>query len=268
MGQSAYLSFCHSLVGSRIACVLILAVSALASCAPSQVSLAPSLSLTDLSGDTRIGIAPGARSADLESAGANDAELSVGFEAMAKWESRRLSIESAWFDYAGDGLLTAALGSGGSLLPVGSAVDTDVSLAAHRALFFFEFLPHDRIQVGVGGGLMYCDYASSFSSGIQRVSYEQQTLVPVVSAEAMIRVLGADVAARFAGSDFAVDAVDVAYSQIDLIVRREIWGREQGARIGWLLQYRLLDWRHDSSATDSESDVSISGFGAGISVSN
>lgn len=139
--------------------LLALAASlTLASCGAPGASVTPFIASVGIDGDLAVGDGAGVTVAsNFDDLGLDDNEAVVGGVVRLNFAGAELSVAGYGVDFSGTGTATGDFEYQGSTISAGTDVATDLRLDTARALFTWDIIPLDGLDVGLGVGATLMD---------------------------------------------------------------------------------------------------------------
>jgi hypothetical protein len=236
---------------------LTLLVLASACSAPSA-RIAPRYGTFDVSGD--FGIATGAiadvPTSDLETAGITEDDGYFGLKAEVDLGSPVITVSSQLTDHSGSGTLENDLGSGGDLIPGGTAVDNDVSFGLHQVALTFDVVPGDTVDLGLGLGVTLADMSAEMTDGVETITADRELYIPTLALRGRVALGPVEAGAMVSYMAVDLDGDELGFLDYEVEATYHLFGGEDrlGAAIG--AGYRVveleLDFEDDGDSVEAD----------------
>lgn len=138
--------------------IALIAAVALPSCGAPSASVTPFIASVGIDGDLAVGDGAGTSVAsNFDDLGLNDNEAVVGGIVRLNFAGAELSVAGYGVDFSGTGTATGDFEYQGSVISAGTDVASDISLDTARALFTWDIIPLDGLDLGLGFGVTLLD---------------------------------------------------------------------------------------------------------------
>ena len=157
------------------------ALITLTACGAPSASVTPFIASVGINGDLAVGDGAGTSVAStFDDLGLDDNEAVVGGLVRLNFAGAELSIAGYGVDFAGTGTATGDFEFQGSVISAGTNVASDVRLNTARALFTWDIIPLDGLDLGIGFGATLLDLDLSLRElGGAGTSIQSEELIPV-----------------------------------------------------------------------------------------
>lgn len=235
---------------------------------PSLVAI-PRYGGLDISGDVLV-------SANSASVGSDVGEL--GFEDDSSvfqprldfaWGPAHVAASAYWAEYEGTGTAESQLDLGGVVISAGEQVESSLELTSANVVATFDLVPTDIIDVGIGLGARYIDFAGnvrSLSSGNSIASAEVIAL-PVAAARVAVALGPFEVSAVGSGLTGSYSGIDATVLDVD-VMGEYTFERFLGFHGSLVVGYRYITIEVDytDQGSDVEADLDFSGPYVGLAL--
>lgn len=208
---------------------------------------------------------------DLDSVGIDGSEGALGLRADFDWLLPHLTVttqQKAKWD--GSGTLDADISEGGVTIPAGTAVNSELEFAVHKAVVTFDLMPTQTFELGLGLGVSALDFDATVRDpgSNAKVHTDEMVPLPVLAARAGVDVWRFDLEALVAGIAYNSGGDDIQYLDFDFNARLDLFG--MGVARGELVigyRYIEVDAKYENSNDDIHADLEFTGpyFGLGVS---
>ena len=161
--------------------IALTAPLALAACGAPSASITPFIASVGIDGDLGVGDGAGTSVASsFNDLGLDDNEAVVGGLGRLNFAGAELSISGYGVDFEGTGTATGNFEYQGSVISAGTNVASDIQLDTARALFTWDIIPLDGLDLGLGFGatLLDLDFRLQEIGGAGTL-IESEELIPV-----------------------------------------------------------------------------------------
>ena len=230
----------------------------LAGCSAPHVGARAGVGFTELDGDVGIQSGDVASTNSTEDLGLDDDEPFPFAGADFRWGSPHLTVGYGRAGFSGTGTASAEISQGGTTIPVGALVDSELDVGVGSALVTFDLVPTEAFEAGIGLGLASLDLdgeVREIATG-ESVAGSQVFVMPVLAARAGARFGPFQVEALASGTrlDFEGDTLD--YYDLDLNARYDLF---RGAWLGAGWREVGADVEFDDDGADVEVDLRLRG---------
>ena len=257
----------------RILAPLTIALSfgGLASCSLPQLDIMPRYGQLTLDGEVGVSATGVTARANTDDMALGDDEEVYGLRADFKLGSPHLVVMGQESSHDGTGTLTAELSQGGITIPLGATVASDLDVGLFSGVLFFDILPGDFWELGLGFGAGMIDLDATFEEvgGLGGIITTDETFyVPLVAVDAGLQFGNLELAALVQGMELIYQGDGGRYVDSDAFLRWRFLGGSKHLRVSLVGGYRyiLLDVVYEDGSTDVEVDVSLSGPYAGLEI--
>jgi hypothetical protein len=169
--------------------------------------------------------------------------------------------------FSGNGTLSTDITQGGTTIPAGTAVSSDVRMDVGTLIWTFDFVPTDTVELGLGAGVQLLDFNGKITDGADTVSLDQVVPVPVLAARAGVAFGPFDVSALLSGIQVKEGGDEGTLFDADVMGRWRFFGGVAGhlafsAVLGWHKSDVKLDYTDSSDHVDA--DLNVSGLYYGL----
>jgi hypothetical protein len=247
----------------RLAIAVLVSVAA-AACSAPELVIQPDYALTSPSGHIKLagnGVNTGSNS--LDSLGIKDSEGTFGLRADFDWILPHVTVTTQKTSYDGDGKLTADVSSGGTVIPAGTNVKSELDLGLTKGVVTFDIMPTQAFELGIGLGLAAVDFKASVKDPgtNNKIDTDETVPVPLLALRAGATIWRFAVEGLLAGVSYNTGGDKLDYVDLDLGARLNIFG-ESGRRSGsFAFGYRYvgLDAKYSSGGTNVDGNMTFSG---------
>lgn len=180
----------------------------------------------------------------------------------------RLIASAIDVDSEGAATLSSAIQMGGTTIPAGTAVGSDLELTQVDALLLFDLVPTATLDLALGLGVSVLDFDQSVSSGPMRVRAAETVPVPVLAAQAAMRWGAFELQGLGSGVAYDGGSDRLSYWSADVFAR---WTFAAGEplRASLALGYRAIgiDAEYSSGGTQYSIDERLDGPWVGLELS-
>jgi hypothetical protein len=199
--------------------------------------------------------------------GMNDSESEFGARADLSFGAGKWTFAWSPASFSGDGTLSTDITQGGTTIPAGTAVSSDVKMNVGTLLWTFDFVPTDTVELGLGAGLQVLDFDGNVSDGVDTVSLNQTVPVPVLAGRAGISFGPFDVSVLLSGIQIKESGDEGRLFDADVMGRWRFFGGVAGhlafsAVLGWHKSDVKLDYTDSNDHVDA--DLNVSGLYYGL----
>jgi hypothetical protein len=136
----------------------LIASVTLPSCGAPSASVTPFIASVGIDGDLAVGDGAGTSVAStFQDLGLDDNEAVVGGIVRLNFAGAELSVAGYGVDFSGTGTATGDFEYQGSVISAGTDLASDISLDTARALFTWDIIPLDGLDLGLGFGATLLD---------------------------------------------------------------------------------------------------------------
>ena len=244
----------------------------LTACSTPRLDVTPRWGTFDVDGS--LGISSGAvtAKADLESAGLQQDDSVVGARVDFDWGGSHVMVSGQQSEHGGDGTLDATLSSGGTTITAGTDVQSELDLGIYSAVYTFDFIPTDLIEVGLGLGVSYLDVTSSFTDSTtnETIDGDESLPIPVLAARLGTRIWRLDASLQAQGIAAEIDNDEILYVDLDLMAKLRLLGGEDHLAGHLTAGYRWVDLELEYENDDGDhvdGDATFAGPYIGLTLS-
>jgi len=238
------------------------AVLALQGCALPGLAVEPRYGPVNLSGD--LGVAATGVSADnsVEDLGLGDDDGTPGLRADFDWGSPHLVMILRKSTHDGSGTLSADIEQGGTTIPAGTDVVSDLDLGLNTFYLTVDVVPGEpELGVGLGVSLARVDWLASDTSGAATIDVDETLPLPFLAARARFPAGRVEFEGLLGFLGVTVLEQRYTYVDLDLSGRLRLFGEGHRAA-GWVvlgLRYTHLDVEFDAGDDRAALDLDLSG---------
>ncbi len=168
--------------------IALLASVTLPSCGAPSASVTPFIASVGIDGDLAVGDGAGTSVAsNFDDLGLGDNEAVVGGVVRLNFAGAELSVAGYGVDFSGTGTATGDFEYQGSVISAGTDVASDISLDTARALFTWDIIPLDGLDLGLGFGATLLDLdlrLQEIGGAGTTITSEELIPVPLLAARA------------------------------------------------------------------------------------
>jgi hypothetical protein len=251
----------------------LLLLSGLAtSCAIPSLEVAPRYAQLSLDGHAGLETGGIGGSADLDQAGLDDSDGTVGARVDLKFGAPHLVVMGQLPSYRGRGDLDVTVSDGTNTIMGGTQVDSQIDLAMYDAALLFDLFPGDTIEIAIGFGAAYLDVDLAFTEvggSMTEVSSQESLPVPMLAAGASVWIGPVEVSAFAGGLSLSYGGDEITYLDADVNARWKLFGGSELLRGSLVLGYRHtgLDLQYEDSSSNVDVDLAVSGPYVGFELS-
>lgn len=187
-------------------------------------------------------------------------ESSPGARADLTFAIQHLTLSTEGAEWSGSGLAT---GFGA----ITGAVDSELDVAIHRALFTFDVLPIPMVELGLGLGASVIDIRSTVTETVGANSEEIDEVfpIPVLVARLGVDVWRLEFEALVSGFSVRYDGDKAAYFDTELAARMRLFNLGPVDAL-LSLGYRRIDLaaEYEDAGDSAELDLTLDGFMLGL----
>lgn len=243
----------------------------LAACATPSLDATPRYGLMSLDGEVQTDASPGAEPNSFDQLGLDDDEDTPGASLDLKWGMPHLSISTQSTNFTGSGTVTSELEIGGDTITVGSDVDSDIDLGITSALLTWDLAPTDRVEAGLGFGLVLLDLDLHFreQSTSNTVESQETIPVPVLAGRLGLRAGPFEVVGTLSGLDVEIDDDSATFVDLDVSGKYHLAGGSDRLNAWLVLGYRAtdLELEYTEDGDDVATDLEVTGPYLGLTFS-
>lgn len=171
--------------------------------------------------------------------------------------------------FSGDGTLNADISEGGTTIPAGSNVFTDLKMDMGSVIWTHDFIPGSAFELGLGVGAHWVDFNSTITDGVDTLTFDQSIPVPVIALRGGAVFGSFDVSALLSGIQVKTGGDEASLFDADLMARWRFFGGIAGELsgallLGWHMSDAEVDYTDSGDHVDANFDVS--GVYYGLSV--
>lgn len=168
--------------------IALIASVTLPSCGAPSASVTPFIASVGIDGDLAVGDGAGTSVAsNFDDLGLGDNEAVVGGVVRLNFAGAELSVAGYGVDFSGTGTATGDFEYQGSVISAGTDVASDISLDTARALFTWDIIPLDGLDLGLGFGATLLDLdlrLQEIGGAGTTITSEELIPVPLLAARA------------------------------------------------------------------------------------
>ncbi|HKC52764.1 MAG TPA: hypothetical protein VKF60_18390 [Myxococcota bacterium] len=171
--------------------------------------------------------------------------------------------------FSGNGTLNGDVSQGGTTIPAGTAVATDLKMDVGSAIWTHDFVPGDAFELGLGLGVHWVDFHSTMTDGTNTETFDQVAPIPVLALRGGAAFGPFDVSALVSGIKAKASGDEFTFLDTDLMGRWHFFGGVAGALsgaliLGWHRTDVELDYTDSSDHIDA--NFNVSGLYYGLSI--
>ena len=243
----------------------------LAACSAPRLDVTPRFGTFDIEGKAVISDSGSSAKADLETAGLEKDDSVFGLRADFDWGPSHVMVSGQETTHDGSGTLETTFTSGGTTIPAGADVESDLDLGLYTGAYTFDFFPTDLFELGLGLGLTYVDVNASFQdqgTG-ETVETDEQIPVPVLAARLGTRIWRLDASLQASGLTWSYQGDDIYLLDLDLMAKLRLFGGDEHLAGHLTAGYRWVDLELDYEDGDDsvETDATFQGPYLGLTLS-
>ena len=194
----------------------------------------------------------------MEGLGLDAEERIPGAVVDFQWGGPHISVSTQTGDWSGSGTLNAEFSDGTVTIPIGTAVDSDLTMAVHGAVITWDFLPGNS-ELGFGFGVNALDLQGSFTSQStsDRIDFDELVPIPAIAVRANVQVGAFELGGHAAGFQIDYDGDEAQYIDIDVNGRYHFIGGNSRASGSVMVGYRSLQLEVDYSDGTENVDLDL-----------
>jgi hypothetical protein len=234
-----------------------------ASCAVPSADIIPRYGQFDLDG--HFGVNAGGTTNgvnDLASAGFGDDDGFFGLRADLDFGSPMVTLSSQVTSHKGSGVTTEGLDTADGSIGPGTNVYSDMDFGLHQAMFTFDVVPTDSVDVGIGLGFAYINVdATMMDMGAGQVSVDESIVIPQLAIHAGVDLGDFEAVGLLSGFDLSSSGDQVTFIDLDLLARYRLIGgddRVEGS-IGFGYRATTLDLKYEDDGDDIDAEFRFQG---------
>ncbi len=249
---------------------LLAGLSSLAACSAPRFDVIPRVQEAKLGGTigattTGMSVTSNDVANDL---GLNQTESEFGARADLAFGAGKWTFAWSPASFSGNGTLNVDVTNGGVTIPAGTAVASDVKMNVGSAIWTFDFVPGDTVELGLGLGVHALDFSGTVTDGTDTVHLSKTLPVPVLAGRAGVAFGPFDVSALVSGLHVATGGDSATFMDTDLMGRWRFFGGVDGHLsgalvVGWHKTDVKIDYTDSSDQVNA--DLNVSGIYYGLS---
>jgi len=250
---------------------LVCVIAGLGACSAPQLDVIPRVQQASLSGTIGEDTS-GTPVADIDVAddlGLGDTSTEFGARADLSFGAGKWTFAYSPASFSGDGTLTGDITHGGVTIPAGTPVSSDVQMDVGSAIWTYDFVPSETVELGLGLGVHAIDFKGTVTDGIDTVKLDQTVPVPVLAARAGVAFGQFDISALLSGLQVKDGSDEATFYDSDVMGRWHFLGGNSGhLSIALVLGWHRTDVKLDyTDSTDRvNADLSVTGIYYGLSI--
>jgi len=248
--------------------IALIASVALPSCGAPSASVTPFIASVGIGGDLAVGDGAGTSVAsNFDDLGLDDNEAVVGGIVRLNFGGAELSLSGYGVDFSGTGTATGDFEYQGSVISAGTDVDSDISLDTARALFTWDIIPLDGLDLGLGFGATLLDLdlrLQEIGGAGTTISSEELIPVPLLAARAAWTWGLVDLRADAGGLVIEYDESEVSIFDIGVSASVDLFGNGNLV-VGYKTMKIDAEYSDDDALIDT--DLDLDGYYMGVQFS-
>ena len=255
---------------ARTTALFVAFFSLLAACSTPRVDVIPRVQHASLGGSFAANASGvGSASNDVEDLGLGESSDEFGGRVDLVLGGSTFTFAYSPASFSGNGTLNADISEGGTTIPAGSNVATDLKLDMGSVIWTHDFVPGDAFELGLGLGAHWIDFHSTMTDGVNTLNFEQSVPVPVLALRGGAAFGPVDVSALLSGIQLKTGGDEATLFDADLMARWRFYGGIAGELsgalvLGWRLSDAEVDYTDSSDHIDANFDVSGVYYGLSI----
>jgi hypothetical protein len=248
--------------------IALIASATLPSCGAPSASVTPFIASVGIDGDLAVGDGAGTSVAsNFDDLGLDDNEAVVGGIVRLNFAGAELSLAGYGVDFSGTGTATGDFEYQGSVISAGTDVASDISLDTARALFTWDIIPLDGLDLGLGFGATLLDLdlrLQEIGGAGTTITSEELIPVPLLAARAAWTWGLVDLRADAGGLVIEYDESEASIFDIGVSASVDLFG------VGDLVVgYKTMKIDAEYSDNDAliDTDLDLDGYYMGVQFS-
>jgi hypothetical protein len=248
----------------------LIALCVMTACSAPRLEITPQFTQFELDGSYGASVGNVQATNTLDELGLDQKESQLGGRIDVVFGSPHISISYASSSFDGDGVLSAELSQGGTTIPIGAQVNSEMELAIANAVCTFDFIPSDMFELGIGAGVGGIDFNGRIqeSMGLGVIDADEQLPAPLLAARAGVSFWRVSLGLLATGINVEYQGDSINYLDLDLQGKFRLLGDGSHFTGSLIVGYRRIDAdvAYDEGDDNVEADVTMDGPYVGLSI--